>query len=269
MARSDFRFAAREAPTGDGDAWHLLDATPVDGAIPFVADQATATWALQMNLGDELTVSDEAGRPVRLRLVGTLAESVLQGSVIISRGNFERLWPGQAGWRTLLVAAPARHAQQTGQQLLAALGDLGLELSTTHQRLADFRAVTGAYLAMFQALGAIGVALGAGGLGAIVLRNVWERRCELALLRALGQSARAVRNMVLLEHAGILLGGLAWGAGDGVIAVWPAVSRSAGTLPWASLGATLGAIAVVGLASTALAARWATRWTLVDSLRQE
>ena len=50
--------------------------------------------------------------------------------------------------------------------------------------MAAYLAVENTYLATFQALGGLGLLLGALGLAVVLLRSVWERRGELALLRS-------------------------------------------------------------------------------------
>ena len=46
---------------------------------------------------------------------------------------------------------------------------------------------------IFQLLGGLGLLLGSVGLGVVVLRNVLERRGELAILRAVGFRRRSLR----------------------------------------------------------------------------
>ncbi len=65
------------------------------------------------------------------------------------------------------------------------------------------------YLATFQTLGGLGLLLGTVGLAAILLRNVLERRGELATLRALGFQRASLAWLVLAENTLLLLVGLA------------------------------------------------------------
>ena len=59
--------------------------------------------------------------------------------------------------------------------------DLGADATPTAERLAEFHAVENTYLSTFQTLGGLGLLVGTVGLAAVVLRNVLERRRELAL----------------------------------------------------------------------------------------
>ena len=54
-------------------------------------------------------------------------------------------------------------------------------------------------------LGGLGLVLGTLGLGAVLLRNVLERRRELALLRALGYRRADFFAMVMAENILLLL----------------------------------------------------------------
>ena len=70
--------------------------------------------------------------------------------------------------------------------LASAFAPNGLIATPTRERVAAYQAVIGAYLSTFQLLGGLGLLLGVLGLAVVVLRGVWERLGELALLRAVG-----------------------------------------------------------------------------------
>jgi putative ABC transport system permease protein len=123
--------------------------------------------------------------------------------------------------------------------LSRALNDAGLELTPATRRLNQFNAVQNTYLGTFQILGGLGLILGSVGLGIVVLRNVFERRGELALLLAVGYRARALKKLVLLEHSALLVAGLSLGILAAFIAVLPNLLSPAAEVPYASLGLTL------------------------------
>jgi ABC-type lipoprotein release transport system permease subunit len=64
----------------------------------------------------------------------------------------------------------------------------------TEERLANFHRVENTYLSTFQMLGGLGLILGTLGMAAVLLRNVLERRRELALLRAVGLRLQTLRD---------------------------------------------------------------------------
>jgi len=103
----------------------------------------------------------------------------------------------------------------------------------------------------------------------VVLRNVLERRGELALLRAVGFRAKALRWLVLSEHGALLLLGLGCGVVAAVVAVAPAVLSPTAPMPYDSLTVTLGAVLASGAVWTWLATVFALRGRLLDALRSE
>jgi ABC-type lipoprotein release transport system permease subunit len=261
--RKAFHFATT------GVNWSRLEQAEKDGALPAVGDEPTVTWALGKKVGDELTLNDDYGRAVRLRIVGVLGSSVLQGGLLISEKNFITHFPASSGYRAFLVDAPAAREAEVAATLTRALGNRGLEVVPTWRRLADFMAVENAYLGIFQALGGLGLVLGSLGLALVVLRNVLERRGELALLLALGFRRRALQRLVLAEHWLLIFLGLVLGLGAAVLAVWPAWRAGQNAVPWGLLAGALGGLAVGGLLWTWLAARAALRGPLLAALRNE
>lgn len=251
------------------DPWGLLETDLGQDTIPAVADETTIIWGLGLEVGDSLTLRDGRGREVALRFVAGLANSVLQGSVVISSAAFARHFPGEGGVRVLLVDVPAASLAQAARLLPERLGDAGLVLTPCRDRLAAFAAVENTYLAIFLSLGGLALVLGSAGLWAVVLRNVDERRGELALLRAVGFSRVRIVAGVLLEHAALLAGGLGAGALAGLTAVLPALLAPTGAGDPAGLALWVGLILAAGLAWIALAAAAATGGTLAQALRNE
>ena len=137
------------------------------------------------------------------------------------------------------------------------------------QRLADFMAVENTYLGIFQALGGLGLLLGSLGLGIVVLRNVLERRQELALLQAVGFRPSLLQRLVLSEHWLLVVLGLILGLGAALLAVLPALPLTAGEAPSGAMSLTLVALAIAGIFWCWLATRAALRGPLLDALRKE
>jgi ABC-type lipoprotein release transport system permease subunit len=266
--RGAFKFTAvgKVAPRDLG--WGFLDGG-LRGAIPAIGDYPTVFWGLGKNVDDEIEYVDEMGQPFRVRIVGMLDSSILQGSLVIAEDEFIRRFPSVDGYRVLLVDAPSDKMDAVSQKLSSGLTDLGLVLTPTQERLAAFGAVENTYLSIFTALGGLGLVLGSVGLGLVVLRNMLERRGELAMLRAVGFERARIRRMVFYEHGGLLLAGLACGVIAAVVAVIPALQSPAGQVPYASLTVTVILIALSGAAWVWLAATLALRGGLLDALRQE
>ena len=93
-----------------------------------------------------------------------------------------RLFPRHEGYRVWMIETPAgQDAADVTTHLEDRLSDFGLDVIDTHERWAAYHQVENTYLATFQALGSLGLLLGTVGLGAVLARNVLERRREIGL----------------------------------------------------------------------------------------
>ena len=264
-----FKFAEAAKGLDLREGWKLLGQKSADGAIPAIGDKASITWALGKKIGDTLAYEDDQGRTFQIRLVAAVADSILQGSLVISEENFIRKFSQETGHRIFLVEAAPKDAAGVAREMTKALQGVGAEIITTETRLAALNAVQNTYLATFQVLGGLGLLLGSAGLGAVVLRNVLERRRELALLRAVGFRQSQIRLLMLAEHGGLLLAGLISGLAAALLAVLPTLLASHAALPYRSLGWTLALIFFSGFLWTWLATLAALRGPLLDALRTE
>ncbi|MDH3583116.1 MAG: FtsX-like permease family protein, partial [Phycisphaerae bacterium] len=267
---SRFSFA-RLSPTGSGaGGWEQLDQPATeDNVIPGIVEDSVATYILHKKLGDTLEYIDERGRPLKIRIVATTSNTILQGHVVISDANFQRHFPSTSGYRVFLVDAPAESAQEVQAELERGLADLGVDVMTTTRRLGLFSRVQNTYLTIFGILGGLGLVLGCVGLGLVVLRNVLERRHELALLRCLGFRRGQLHWLVLAEHWSLLLLGLAIGAISALLAAAPALTRPGTNTPKLLLILTVLGILASGLFWSGLASVAALRGKLITALRQE
>jgi len=275
-SRKAFTFTSTLPPAGEASPWRLLDGDldAEDGVrvIPGIGDQASLTWAMHKAVGETLDYRDERGRPFRVRVVGALANSILQGNLLISERWFTRLYPSESGARMFLIDTPPdgpAGAEVVSAGLSRALADVGIEVTPAATRLAEFNAVQNTYLAIFQVLGALGVLLGSVGLGMVVLRNVLERRSEFAVLRAVGWRSRALRWLVFSEHGMLLVLGLAGGAVAAIVAVVPALRSPGAGFPIGRSIAFVLVIAGSGAFWVWIATAWGLRGRILDALRNE
>lgn len=267
--RGSFTFAKMLDPIFEEDPWRMLEAEWEDGSIPAVADQNTVLWILGKSLGDSLAYVNGKGERVTVRIVGLLSSSVLQGNVVISERNFIEKFPDVAGYRAFLVSAEPGTMEAVARNLSFGLEDQGVRIVTTAERLANFNVVENTYLSIFQSLGGLGMILGSLGLGVVVLRNVLERRGELALLRAVGFEQSQVKRIVLIEHWQLAVMGLAIGTVAGLVSVLPALQSAQHPFPYLSLSLTLAGMLFSCLLWTYLAALFALRGPLLTALRNE
>jgi ABC-type lipoprotein release transport system permease subunit len=248
------------APPASFTLWPKLQSKPADGAIPAIADANSLEYVLHLKVGQDFVLNG-----TRFRIVDALHDSIFQSELLISEENFLRLYREVEGFRFFLLKAPPAAVPV----LEEALGDYGFDIQSVAARLASFHRVENTYLATFRALGGLGLVLGTMGLAAIVLRNVLERRKELALLRAVGYRPRHLAAMVLGENLMLLLLGLATGTSCALLAVAPAVASRGGQLPVVSLGILLAAVLVTGMVASVAATAAALRSPLLEALRSE
>lgn len=250
-----------------GDAWKSLAGTD-PAVIPAIADQATAMWGLGKGVGDTLDYQDAAGNSFKVKLVGLVAGSILQGKMLVSESAFLAKYPDAAGYRFFLMDAPPAKVAEVSAHLTRQLEPRGLALEPASQRLETFLSVQNTYIGIFTILGGLGVLLGTAGLGVLVARHVLERRGELGLMQALGFLPGALRRMVLGEHVALLLGGVLLGIVSAVIAVWPTLHQAT-SLPLGWLGGMISGILLFGILVCAAAVMLAIRGRLIESIRRE
>ncbi len=273
-----FHFAASAAESDEDRAnpWRMLTRPQPDGAIPAVADATSLQYVLHAAVGDELVIDEDSARPVRLRIVGAIAHSVLQGEILIGEQAFLQLFPDQDGFKMLLADVPRGSAdedltpriQAATAALEEGLVDAGLDVESTNDRLAVYNRVENTYLSTFQTLGALGLLLGTVGLATVLARNVLERRRELALLRAVGYGQGQISRLVLSEHLMLLLAGMTAGVLAALVAILPALIDRGLPGGW-TMPAWLVAIFMVGALATVVAGRFALGRPLVAELRSE
>jgi putative ABC transport system permease protein len=237
--------------------------------IVAIGDANSIQWAMGKKVGDTIDYVDERGQTFKVRIVGAVANSILQGQLIIDEAEFVKRFPGESGYRMFLVDAPSNAVAQVSATLSRAMQDVGLELTPAAQRLAQFNAVQNTYLGTFQVLGGLGLLLGSVGLGIVVLRNVLERRGELAVLMAVGFRKRTLQRLLLIENGALLVAGLVLGMIAAAVAVLPALFSAPAQLPYVSLALTLAAVLLNGALWTWAATRVALRGDLLAALRNE
>jgi putative ABC transport system permease protein len=271
IERGGFRFVD-QASRMQANPWALLDEeigpAPADAAptaaesqarpvIPVIIDQATAQWALKLGgVGARFTLPVDAG-PALFEIVGLLEPGILQGFLIVSERNFERLFPQASGYALALVDAgattEASGANRLPRAIAAAWADAGATVTRTTDRLRSLQAVQNTFLAGFQTLGTLGLVLGAAGVAAVQFQSVLERRGALGLMAAVGFTGARLRLVVVLETLFMVALGLAVGTLSGCLALVPAFATGRAGVPvgWIACtwALTLAAAVVAGFAA--------------------
>ncbi|MGI9474626.1 MAG: FtsX-like permease family protein [Rubripirellula sp.] len=269
-----FEWAARgDVPQG-ASPWDAL-AVPATGTaedpIPVILDQNTAMWSLQMmkGVGETRAFAYEPDKPVHFRVVALLANSMLQGKLLVGETNFETLFPNVSGYRYFLIADEAGQAASVASVLENRLGDVGMDVSNANAILSGMLAVQNTYLRTFQSLGALGLLLGTIGLAVAQLRSVLERRQELAVMQAVGFSKRRLASVVMSETATLLLLGIGCGAVCAILAVLPHALLNGLDPPIVEPLLVVLGIILFGMLAGLLAVRRVSRMPLLESLRSE
>ncbi|HVQ37010.1 MAG TPA: ABC transporter permease, partial [Pyrinomonadaceae bacterium] len=266
-----FAFQNALAETGEEkqNPWLLLERQFPDGAVPVIVDANSMNYVLHLKLGEDFILNRPDG-PLHLRLVGSLADSVFQSELLMAEKHFLRLFPEQQGYRFFLIDTGESQAPNAiAATLEDRLTDFGFDVVPISERLASFHRVENTYLSTFQMLGGLGLLLGTFGLAAVLLRNVLERRRELALLRAVGYNSSRFMLMVVAENLFLLVFGLVTGTACALLAIAPVFFARGGQLPNVSLGLLLLAVLISGLTASIVATWAALRSPLLPALRAE
>jgi len=271
LSRGRFAFQDSLAKTSQqrDNPWLLLESRLNDRAIPAITDANSMTYVLHRKLGEDIMIEPAGGPPIHLRMVAALSDSIFQGELLISEGNFLRLFPDVPGYRFFLIeSSPAKAAGVTAA-LESALSDYGFDVTSTADRLAAYHRVENTYISTFQTLGALGLVLGTVGLAAVLARNVLERRRELALLAAVGYRRASLAGMIIAENALVLAAGLAIGTVCALVAIVPALASRGGHVAALSMAVWLAVILATGLAAVVLSSLLMMRLPLLPALRSE
>ena len=269
--RGSFTFAAtlKDLQKDGVNPWELLNTPLANGKIPAIADQTAIQWGLGKKLGDTISLTDDQGKQVELQLVASLANSIFQGYVLISEQNFLRHFSSVGGFQVLLVDTLKTPPAAVQQELERAFLPMGIEISNTADRLAEFNSVQNTYLSIFLLLGGLGLMLSTLGLGIVLARNLIERKGELALLSAVGYTRKKIRALILSEYLVLLLAGIIIGTVSGLIAVLPVITAPGTRIPYTLLISVVLGITLTGLGSLYVASRFALPGNLVKGLREE
>ncbi len=268
LLEGHFSFATRTSDLDPANPWSSLQKTLPGGVVPGFADQTVIQWGLMMKIGDTLLYQGETGDTLRIKLIGGLAPSVFQGSVVIADTHFYRYFPTHSGSTVFVTRWNPEEEVRAGEEIRDLLRDYGIEITPAPRRLAEFSSVTNTYLAIFLALGVLGLLLGTVGLALVLARSILERRRELATLLALGFSRNKVVALLLGEYFFLLASGTLSGFLAAIIAVIPSLTGSHHPVSAASISLLILLILANGIAWILFLARsLATPSRLLPALR--
>jgi hypothetical protein len=268
IRRGGFRFA----DTPGAEPWRKLDdelpeheGIPV---VPVIGDMNTLQFSLKKGMGDVILFPDATTPRFALQIVGMLDSSIFQGVLVCSDRNLKRIAPETSGQRYFLIETPAdrKTIQQAAAALETGLNAFGVDTEPVSQRLAGFLSVQNTYLSTFQLLGGLGLLIGTFGLTAVMMRNVIERRSEIALLKALGFTTFRIIRLILIENTVLLYWGIMTGTAAALIAMLPHLLSTGADVPWLPLGVTLAGVAAVGSLAALIPVTTAARTSIKENL---
>jgi len=239
----------------------LSDAS--EKTIKAAADSETAEWILHTGLNRSLKL-DKPNKTVTIKSL--ISKSLFAREILVSNEAFKRMFPGNDAPRYFLIET--QNKEQAAKLLKENLADYGAKIERVDRLMADLMGVQNAYIKTFLALGGLGLALGVFGLVSALLRNIAERRKELALLSACGYSKADIVKLLLMENAGIMVYGIGLGTLSALFAVIKIASQTISGA-WITLALAIGATIVVGFATCTIATVAAIRKDLVRALRSE
>ncbi len=265
-----FSFVTQIPERMQADPWSALNQELGENTIPAIADQTVIQWGLGLKVGDTLQYLNENGAVLNLKLIGGLANSIFQGSVLIGRNNFLRHFPSGNGSNVFLVDGKMEDKAAIQEELLQGFRDYGWSMQEAAARLAEFNSVENTYLSIFMVLGGLGLILGAIGLGIVLARNLLSRRNELGVMQAVGFPHALILKIIVLEHFFLLLPGVGIGLASAILATLPSwLNPQMAVSPW-SIVLLIGLTFLNGVAwIVVISRRFLKQEEIVESLRGE
>lgn len=249
--------------------WKELEKQYSENVFPVFADQSVIQYGLKKKIGDTLQYVSEEGKVLKLVLAGGISNSIFQGNILIDENVFREQYPSSGGSKVMLVDAPVEKRELLSSILEQSLMDFGVDVSPTSQRLATFNTIENTYLSVFMALSGFGFLIGTIGLGIVLLRNISERKRELAVLLSAGYSHKQLFSMVFAENLILLFSGLMIGILAALTGIMPSLLTPSFSIRYGFLTMLITAILFSGIAWIYFPLRSALNKPLMPSLRND
>jgi ABC-type lipoprotein release transport system permease subunit len=234
-----FSFVASIPDLDPARPWGSLEKELEGGLIPAIADQTVIQWGLGKKPGDTLYYQSETGDTLKIRLIGGIAPSVLQGNMIISDQHFLRFFPSSSGASVYLIEVMPGGSVDPESDLTRAFRDNGWYMTESAARLAEFESVQNTYLSIFTLLGILALILGTVGLGIVLIRNIIERANEIGLFQAMGYGPRHIFRIFFLEYFSLISVGILAGFLAAILATLPGLLSLDAMLAFKNIGRLL------------------------------
>jgi ABC-type antimicrobial peptide transport system permease subunit len=267
--KQSFSFVNLHPTVSAEHPWLALNTPLSPGIIPAYADQSVITWGLQKKVGDTLLYTAENGKILKVKIMGGLANSVFQGNILVSAELFRQYFPSVGGAKAMLVDGEFGSQSVISDRLEYLFQDFGMVVTPTSGKLAQFNSVENTYLTVFMMLGGLGIIIGTIGLGIVLLRNLEERKQEIAIYQAIGFNPILIHKLIFAENLFILLTGMGIGLLAAFTGILPSFFSPAFQFPTAYILVVIFLVLLNGLAWIYFPLRNALSKNLLAALRKE
>jgi putative ABC transport system permease protein len=226
-----------------------------------------------LKIGDVLKVNLSALGDVPLTIVGTYSSDELAGSYVINRALYANTSGSYFDFSVFINTAPGVTPAQAEAAIKPLVAQYGTgELQSRSQYIDDQASSINTLLALIYGLLALSIIIAAVGIVITLLLSVYERRHEIALLRAVGMTRGQVRSTVRWESVITSLLGAVLGVLLGLVSgyVFVLSLRDQGvtvfTVPVLSTIVILVVAFIVGVIAAILPARQATKVNIIEAI---
>ena len=261
---------------------HVLDLGTIEGDLPGTGPGEIAIasdWAAEHGhaIGDVLTVEHVDGVVEDLTISATYTETALMGDFLVDGATLDAHRADPANF-LIMVELSDDVSLADGKDAVAAVTEPnGDPLVETSDEYLDAQAAQlDQMLGIVYALLGLAVVIALIGIANTLSLSLHERTRELGLLRAVGQSRRALRSTVRWESVIIAIFGTVGGLALGTFMCWGlvrAISVSEGFGSFApsypTLGVILGVAVVSGVVAAARPARRAAKLDVLEAIATE
>jgi putative ABC transport system permease protein len=229
---------------------------------------------------DDMMTLDTPSGPHAFRIAATrIDHSFFRGVILLDLDVYRRLWKDDSLSYIDIFLRPGADATALQADLTEQWSDrYGLFVMQTRQMKEQAIAVTREWLAVADGQILLAILIGGVGVANTLMMSILMQSRRIALLRAIGASARQIRRMLLLEAGGLgLLGGLA-GCAMGMLVLYlvagPVLLKAGGfspqfPIPWRAMGLSVAAGILIAIGAAVLPLRAVRRLDIVQAIGYE
>ncbi len=179
-------------------------------------DFGPSLLVLEVDVGDEVVVANQAGHNHTVRIVGILDSQIVRG--LFMNGTFVREQFGASDPSFFMFKLnPGVDELTVGREIERTFITIQMQTFAIRPLIEENTEVTNAFFDLLEGYLAMGLLVGIAGLGIITMRNVVERRQEIGALRAVGFRRSMVLKSLLIETSYVAVVGIVIGVLLGIL----------------------------------------------------